>query len=45
MRGEFFELLPEVFAYSTAICAFWRADRKHSPILQDFLQLLGQEQA
>jgi DNA-binding transcriptional LysR family regulator len=43
MRGEFFELLPEVFRYSTPICAVWRADRKHSLFLQDFLKLLRQE--
>lgn len=43
MRGEFFELLPDVFGYSTPICALWRADRKRSLILQDFLQLLSQE--
>lgn len=43
MRGEFVELLPETFRYSTPICAIWRADRRHSLILQDFLQLLRQE--
>lgn len=43
MRGEFFELLPEIFRYSTPICAVWRADRKRSLILQDFLQLLRNE--
>ena len=43
MHGEFVELLPEVFGYSTPICALWRADRKHSLILQDFLQLLRDE--
>ncbi len=43
IHGEFFELLPEVFGYSTPICAIWRSDRKHSLILQDFLNLLLQE--
>lgn len=43
VQGEFFELLPEKFAYSTPICAVWRADRKHSLILQDFLELLRQK--
>lgn len=42
MRGEFFELLPETFRYSTPICAVWRADRRHSLMLQDFLELLRQ---
>lgn len=42
MRGEYYELLPEVFRYSTPICAIWRGDRKHSPMLQDFLELLRQ---
>ncbi|MEH6835742.1 LysR family transcriptional regulator [Falsihalocynthiibacter arcticus] len=40
IHGEFFELMPEVFRYSTPICAIWRADRRHSQILQDFLGLL-----
>lgn len=43
MHGEFHELLPDVFRYSTPICAIWRADRKHSLMLQDFLKLLRQE--
>ncbi|MEP2716927.1 LysR family transcriptional regulator [Pseudophaeobacter sp.] len=43
MRGEFIELLPEVFRYSTPICAVWRADRRHSLFLQDFLKLLRRE--
>ena len=43
MRGEFFELLPEVFRYSTPICAAWRAGRRHSLVLQDFLELLREE--
>jgi DNA-binding transcriptional LysR family regulator len=40
MRGEYFELLPDVFRYSTPICAIWRGDRRDSYILQDFLELL-----
>ncbi len=28
MHGEYYELLPEVFRYSTPICAVWRADIK-----------------
>ena len=40
MHGEYYELLPEVFRYSTPICAIWRGDRKDSYILQDFLELL-----
>ncbi|SDX55209.1 LysR family transcriptional regulator [Litoreibacter albidus] len=43
MSGEFYELLPEVFGYSTPICAIWRTDRKHSLIMQDFLELLSQK--
>ncbi len=43
MRGEYHELLPDVFSYSTPICAIWRGDRKHSLILQDFIELLRQE--
>ena len=42
IRGEFFELLPEKFRYSTPICAVWRADRKHSQMLQDFQKILRQ---
>lgn len=40
MRGEYHELLPDIFSYSTPICAIWRGDRQHSVILQDFLELL-----
>ncbi len=40
MRGEYYELMPEVFRYSTPICAVWRADRRDSHILQEFLELL-----
>jgi len=43
MSGKFYELMPEVFRYSSPICAIWRTDRKHSLIMQDFLQLLGQD--
>ncbi|WP_083923223.1 LysR family transcriptional regulator [Ahrensia kielensis] len=44
IRGAFYELLPEVFGYSTPICAIWRGDRRHSHIMQDFLELLQHEQ-
>lgn len=40
MRGQTYEILPEVFRYSTQILAIWRGDRQHSMILQDFLNLL-----
>ncbi len=40
MDGEYYELLPEVFRYSTPICAIWRSDRRDSHILQEFLELL-----
>jgi DNA-binding transcriptional LysR family regulator len=39
-RDEFYEILPDVFSYSTPICAVWRTDRNQSAILQDFLDLL-----
>jgi DNA-binding transcriptional LysR family regulator len=42
MRGEFYELMPEAFGYSTPICALWRTDRNQSMVLQDFLNLLRQ---
>jgi len=40
IRDEFYEILPDVFGYSTPICAVWRSDRNQSMILQDFLDLL-----
>lgn len=40
MHGEYCELLPEIFRYSTPICAVWRGDRRDSHILQEFLELL-----
>lgn len=40
MRGENYEVLPEVFRYTTPTCAIWRNDRHQSAILQDFLELL-----
>ena len=40
IRDEFHEILPEVFSYSTPICAVWRSDRNRSLILQDFLDIL-----
>lgn len=41
--GKYLELLPDVFRYSSPICAIWRGDRKQSPVLQDFLELLREE--
>lgn len=41
MGGEYYELLPEVYRYSTPICAIWRGDRRDSHILQEFLELLN----
>ncbi len=43
MRGEYYELLPETFRYSTPICAVWRGDRRDSHILQQFLEVLSKE--
>lgn len=40
IRDEFYEILPDVFGYSTPICAVWRTDRNQSAILQEFLDLL-----
>ena len=40
VRGEYLELLPHVFRYSSPVCAIWRGDRSQSPILQEFLELL-----
>lgn len=40
MAGRNYEILPETFRYSSSICAIWRADRNHSIVLQDFLELL-----
>jgi DNA-binding transcriptional LysR family regulator len=40
MGNELHELMPDVFGYSTPICAVWRTDRKHSQIMQDFLMIL-----
>jgi len=41
MKGQNYELLPNVFRYSTPINAIWRGDRQRSSILQEFLSLLG----
>lgn len=40
--GVYHELLPSVFRYESPICAIWRSDRKHSPVLQEFVELLRQ---
>lgn len=40
MRGENFEILPDVFQYTSAIKAIRRGDRSQSAILQDFLEVL-----
>jgi len=39
-KAVYHELLPDVFRYSTPICAIWRSDRKHSPMLTEFIELL-----
>ena len=43
MRGTIYEVLPEVFGYTSPICAISRSDRRQSVILQDFLGLLCTE--
>jgi len=40
MSGNNYEILPEVFGYSSPICAISRGNRQHSVVLQDFLELL-----
>ncbi len=37
---EFKELRPDIFRYSSPICAVWRGDRNQSPVLQQFLELI-----
>lgn len=40
MNGENHEVLEDIFGYTSPICAVWRADRHHSIVLQDFLDVL-----
>lgn len=40
MSGENYQVLPDVFGYSSPICAISRGNRQHSVVLQDFLELL-----
>lgn len=40
---EFKELRPDIFRYSSPICAIWRGDRHQSAVLQQFLELITPE--
>ncbi|WP_299472582.1 LysR family transcriptional regulator [uncultured Roseibium sp.] len=37
---DFKELRPDIFRYSSPICAIWRGDRHQSAVLQQFLELI-----
>ncbi|MEP2758641.1 MAG: substrate-binding domain-containing protein, partial [Hyphomicrobiales bacterium] len=38
---NFKELRPDIFSYSSPICAIWRGDRHQSAVLQQFLELIS----
>ncbi len=45
MRGQIYEVLPEAFRYTMPICAIFRRNRRQSAVLQEFLDLVLEDQA